>query len=220
MITLLYPRHCACCRVLIPPSRLICDHCLAALPRTVESSFFQDFRGRRYEFDTCAAPFYYEGVVRSGLHQLKFGQHRQSTDFFAVEMADTVGRQFDLVFDRVVCVPLSRRAHKARGFNQSELLASGLARRLDIPFDRRLLVKLYDITQQHGLKGSQRWGNVFGAFETTRPLGGQCVLLVDDVCTTGATLNECAKMLRLAGAKSVFCIVAAMSSPRSCNPGR
>ena len=93
------------------------------------------------------------------------------------------------------------------------MLANELSKRLNLPV-RNYLVKLYDTKQQHTLKESLRSGNVLGIFDVDEKEyspEGKTVLLCDDVKTTGATLNECAKMLKLHGAKDVKCVTATIT---------
>lgn len=110
----------------------------------------------------------------------------------------------------IVPVPLHRYKYNRRGFNQSELLARGLSDKLKAPGGNALL-RHRNTRNQVGLKRHQRLSNLFNAFSCVDPelVIGKEVLLVDDVMTTGTTLNECAKVLRSAGAKKVFGIVLA-----------
>lgn len=115
----------------------------------------------------------------------------------------------------ISCVPLSRAKRRARGFNQAEVLAQGLAERVGVPFVRALRR-----TRETSVQGSQashaaRAANVAGAFVHTRSarrIHGRRVLLVDDVMTSGATLRECARALRRAGAREVEAFVCARAS--------
>jgi len=103
-------------------------------------------------------------------------------------------------------VPLHRQRERERGYNQADLIARPLARRLGLPYRPVLLMRTKPRPDKHILSISERWESVRGAFATRQ--GSQVdnlrVLLVDDVMTTGATLDACAKALRHAGAKSVI----------------
>lgn len=102
---------------------------------------------------------------------------------------------------------------KERGYNQSALLARELSALLGVPADCHALCKSIDTPAQHALKGAERRGNVFGVFEVPAPesVEGKTILLCDDIKTTGATLDECAKTLKLAGAKEVYCVCIAVT---------
>jgi ComF family protein len=127
--------------------------------------------------------------------------------WFADRLVEVVKREAELLAaDVVVPVPLHSQRHRERGYNQAELIARPLARRLGLPHRGVLLLRTRPRPDKHILTFRERWESVRGAF-ATRP-GSQVdklrVLLVDDVMTTGATLDACAKALREAGAKSVI----------------
>ncbi len=127
-------------------------------------------------------------------------------------MAHTVRREYaDIDFDCIVPVPLSRDALRKRRYNQSAVLAKGLADLLDIPY-AELLNKQQTTIPQRELPAYRRSGNVLGVFDATDgvPEGGS-VLLVDDTVTTGSTLDECAKILKLYGAQAVYAVTATVS---------
>ena len=104
----------------------------------------------------------------------------------------------------IVPVPLHRRRKRARGFNQAELLARELSRWMGLPMKRLGLQRVKDTASQTGLTVRQRAENVRGAFSVTKKLDKRRILLIDDVSTTGATLNACAAVLKKAGAESVY----------------
>jgi ComF family protein len=136
--------------------------------------------------------------------------------WFAECLAEVVYTQ-GLQADVVVPVPLHRDRERERGYNQADLIARPLARRLKLPHRAVLLVRTRPRPDKHILSLEERWESVRGAF-ATRP-GSQVdnlrVLLVDDVMTTGATLDACARALRDAGAKSVLglTVARAMRNP-------
>ncbi len=119
---------------------------------------------------------------------------------------------FDSVeYDLVTAVPLSPAKFRRRSYNQSSILGRGLAQRLGIAFLPQCLTRVRDTQSQTKLKAKQRLKNVKGAFKAghTSWLKGRRVLLVDDIMTTGATVNECARALRQAGANDVQVITVA-----------
>ncbi|HOJ35800.1 MAG TPA: phosphoribosyltransferase family protein, partial [Clostridiales bacterium] len=122
----------------------------------------------------------------------------------------------EIAFDCVCFVPESEDVLKERGYNQSRLLAESVSRHLNVPCGE-LLKKLYTTKPQRTLSAAERQGNVLGVFETNPEeiTAGKKILLIDDIKTTGATLDECAKSLLIAGADRVFCAVAAVSPMRA-----
>lgn len=120
----------------------------------------------------------------------------------------------------ITAVPLSLVRLRARGYNQSALLAEVLARATGVPFHRETLRKVVDIPSQTGLRAFHRRLNVAGAFVAEPILArDQRVVLIDDICTTGATLEACANALRKAGASIVWGLtVSGGSNPKQSPP--
>jgi ComF family protein len=149
---------------------------------------------------------YEEGLVRA-IVLLKFEEMNPLADWFADRLAEVVRHCGDaLKVDLVVPVPLHRIRQQERGFNQAELLSKRLATRLKLPHQGVLLVRKRPRPDKHLLTSRERWEAVRGAFATRSgsQVDNRRVLLVDDVMTTGATLDACAKALRDAGASSVI----------------
>jgi ComF family protein len=148
----------------------------------------------------------FEGTGRQAVHELKYTRHWNIATLLGPLMAAKVGRR-DAV---IVPVPLHWRRRSARGFNQSEILARQIGRCLDMPVLTGRLKRTKNTKDQVGLDMESRHNNVVDAFTWIgRPLSGN-VLLVDDVFTTGATLNACAGVLRQAGADAVEAVVFAV----------
>lgn len=112
----------------------------------------------------------------------------------------------DINFDGITYVPMHPIKLLRRGFNQSEVLAQRLSKVLNIKVYDRLLSARYVPKAQHNLTVKERFKNVKGIYTYNYTVTGKTILLVDDIKTTGATLDECAKQLLLAGADNVFCI--------------
>jgi ComF family protein len=141
--------------------------------------------------------------VREAIHGLKFGGRRS----LARPLGDLVGEQCaDVLADRpdaLVPVPLARARERERGFNQAGLVAERLAERLGLRVRPRWLVRLRVTAPQSDLVAVERRANVAGAFAAAPVVAGRHVVVVDDVITTGATVGECARALRAAGARRV-----------------
>lgn len=146
------------------------------------------------------------------LTELKFKGKSYSAELFSEEIARKVISDFpDVHFDFVTFVPMSDNAEKRRGYNQSELLARKVAKRLFLPC-RKTLSKTKDTPKQHYLNASGRRQNLEDAIilkEGTQ-IKGKTVLVLDDIKTTGSTLMVCEQVLLSAGARDVYCAVAAM----------
>lgn len=216
-----YPRRCALCAAVIEPTAEMCPKCAQTVQRVPLPICYHCGAGKRdckcekheNRFAAAfAAPFYYTGGVTHGIHRMKFRQEPDIAQVFGREMAAFARRAYEgVTIDLVTFVPMTRREKRARGYNQSELLAKYAARELLLPMVPTL-EKLYETERQRKLNRRRRSGNVFGVFEVPRPelIEGKRILLCDDLRTTGATLTECAKMLRIRGAREVLCLTAAV----------
>ncbi len=142
----------------------------------------------------------YEGTLAEAIHRLKFQGIRR----LHRPLTDLISHPPDTSIDVVVPVPLSASGLRARGFNQSLLIAHRYARQNGLHLIIDGLRKIKDTVPQIGLPARERAANVRGAYGATRSYAGISVLLVDDVVTTGATADECARVLRRAGARDVM----------------
>jgi ComF family protein len=149
------------------------------------------------------APYAMEGVVREAIHQLKYQGLRAIAPALAEKMTGCIESE-RLEADALVPVPLHRRRLRERGYNQAELLARHIAETTGIPLCTDLLERReYIGPQARSHSQAERWAHVRDAFSARPAASGLRILLVDDVCTTGATLNACAIALRTAWAASV-----------------
>ena len=222
---LLFPRRCPFCgRVLGFLTR--CPDCepeLKKLKRVVPR--LPETERSMEHLSGAASVYQYEGCVRMGILQMKNGMRTDCARELGVWMAAvifgcTFRQQRGIIrleqgpvmrrFDLVVPVPAGS---SRRGYNLPDLLARQLAWALDTPLDRGALVKVRRTGRQEGKNARQRMENVKNAFRAADPasIDGKRVLLVDDVITTGATLSNCAKALRAAGALEVFAVTLAQT---------
>ena len=165
--------------------------------------------------DGLVSVFEYKGILRRMVTKIKFKFVSNMLDT-VVEMLVSMGDFTPLEKKRwlVVGVPMDKRKLESRGFNQAEELAKRLAYYFGWDYGERVLVKVKKTKDQIGLGEKERWVNVRGAFGVSEKLGNmelgeKDVLLVDDVWTTGATMRECAKVLKRAGVRQVWGLVVA-----------
>ena len=208
LLDLLFPPKCPFCgRVLDAPG--ICDACRRELPWTEGDEALRRLSGGL----RCAAPLRYEGLAKAGLHRFKFQGMSSAAGPLGELVARCAAEQFSGEFDTVTWVPVSRRRLRQRGYDQARLLAESACRLWDttpVP----LLCKTVHNPAQSGLRESAaRRANVLGVYAPASPeqTAGKRILLVDDICTTGATLMECARVLREAGAEDVICAAVALT---------
>jgi ComF family protein len=159
---------------------------------------------RRYprDFDQARSLFVYEGPVREAVHALKYHGCRAVARPFGLLLAEHLCGA-DAGVDCVVPVPLHPGRLVTRGFNQAELLARPVARRLGVPCLARALCRAHQEQSQTGLQAGARRANVEQAFRPGSAAVRGRVLLVDDVFSTGATAAACARALRSCGAQQV-----------------
>lgn len=219
---LFFPARCCCCGELTEARALICQTCLAELPHIPLDSCRQCGQSRKscecsrinMLFSGIAVPFYNQGVAQTGVYALKMQQRLDNAQFFGICMAERFSAQFaDVKPDFITAVPMERRKQRRVGFNHAEVLAKIMAKRLKIPYNGRLLKKKKGgIVGQHSLTYRERMRHVQDMFSAQGDLQGKTILLVDDIRTTGATLNACTKQLLLAGADAVYCATALLSN--------
>ena len=205
--SLLFPAACAGCRLPLESGPL-CAKCADGLPRPP----FPGLPERGRPLDGACSPFLYQGVCRDLILALKYEGRLSLIPFFASNMEEEILRLLGKPpADRVLPVPLHSTRLRERTFNQAELLADAVARRLGIPCETQILIRSRPTRPQAELTREERSRNVRGAFDLRRGsfLKGSRLLLVDDVLTTGATAGACALLLKKAGARSVWIVTAA-----------
>ncbi len=228
VLSLFYPSHCAACECDTLGGAHLCAKC-ADGARTIEPPFCercsQPFQGaidgtftcsncldRHFHFDCAVSHFRSAGVVREFIHRFKYDGHfflrHQLADWLAAALDDARIRATP--GDFLVPVPLHSARFREREFNQAEVLARLLVTRSGMPILHCLRRIRYTSTQTR-LDRHERMENLRGAFrvrQTSRVIGRH-LILVDDVFTTGSTVDECARVLRVAGAASVRVITVA-----------
>lgn len=200
VLDLLFPPKCPFCgRVLDRPG--VCGACEADLP------WVPDGEAVRILGDgfPCASPLWYEGAARRGILEFKFQGNSAAAGPFGELLARCAAERFSGEFDTVTWAPVSGKRLRKRGYDQAELLARAACRLWDTK-PLKLLEKRRDNPAQSGLDSAEeRWANVREIYRALPEAAGRRILLVDDICTTGATLLACAAALREAGAESVLC---------------
>ena len=157
----------------------------------------------------------FQGAVREAIHRLKYRRDIGLAEALSRPMIGSM-QKLNWSLDIITSVPLGLVRFEQRGYNQATLLARPIALYLKIPFSTRILVRTRETSSQVGLTVKERHENMADAFRTDRKfVKGKNVLVVDDVATSGATLNACAKALLDAGASSVygFALARAIFSP-------
>jgi ComF family protein len=156
----------------------------------------------------CEAWGEYRGSLERVLQAMKFDRHDFFDDALASLLEETLRARGDLRFDAIAAVPMSRAKERKRGYNQAELLARALARRIGVAYVP-LLSRRGEQQMQSSLPKHARAANVRFAFAASPEAKDRSILIVDDICTTGETLRACAAELAAAGAARVCAIAVA-----------
>ena len=195
--------------VLIPEPK--CDIC--GLPQS-KAGVCLSCQEMKPAYDALRSWAAFEGPIRKALHRIKYRQDLGLGDTLAAEMLHYVNRQ-NWHIDLVIPVPLGKKRFRERGYNQVGLIARPLALAKGWKYAPRYLKRARETISQVGLSANEREKNVHGAFVIEgNKVDGKSVLVVDDVSTTGATLNSCAKALINGGAREVYALSLARALPR------
>ncbi len=208
LLHLIYPLKCLICQEEMEPGppRGLCPNCFNKIQRNFSSSSSGPTSETKYYFNQIYSACSYQGIIKESIQLLKY-----KGKLILIEQLSRIMIEFareNKVFtgiDYLGFVPLHRTRLKEREFNQSRLLALKLSRHFEVPLLDNLLKRVRPTPSQTNLSKEERFKSlreVFAARENEE-IKGKIILLVDDVFTTGATLNECAKVLREAGVKQV-----------------
>lgn len=228
ILNLFFPPRCAFCSEIINwipmPKHMLCEECLSKI------SFINmkacKYCGKQLKTDTgrvcpqCTGGKYYSevfssceysGLIRDKLLEYKFKGNKQLYKVFASFIIDKLKMTNQAGFDIIISVPLHLSKLEERGYNQSELIAKEIAQYFSISLSINNLVKSKQTESQSKLDKKGRGINVKGAFciSDNHEVIGKRVLLVDDIITTGTTVNECSKVLLQAGAEEVYVVTVA-----------
>lgn len=222
LLALAFPPRCLLCGAATEGVKVLCERCAAELPslegvrcrrcqealNDIRLDLCHSCGTRAWEFDLARSLGSYKGAWGNLVRALKFDGERAVAQLLCTRLAAylTDEEPFEKI-DVVTYVPMSRSDRRKRGFNQAHLLAQGIGRRIGIPA-HRLLEKVRKTPPQAALLAHERRKNLRGAFRLIRSGKGR-VLLVDDIYTTGSTVEECARTLKGGGYEAVYVLTVA-----------
>lgn len=207
---LLFPPKCIFCNEIldIKNEEFICDKCPSKIP-----FFNKEIAIRTGDFyDGVICTFSYKGIVRDAIIRYKFHNKISYCRVFARFLKDKIKESDNLPnIDLILSVPLHKKKEQIRGYNQAHLIANELSKLLEIEEQPHILKRTKNTKTQSLLPKYKRQSNVKEAFVVidSSQIIGKNILLIDDIITTGSTLNECSRVLKEAGAKNIFVAVLA-----------
>ncbi len=215
LLWLFFPKRCVVCGKIIKRHKDLCGECDANIERIEKSckvcgATLKHCECKRnvYRFSGCVAPFYKGENSMKMIYRFKLHAQLDSAEFLADRICAKIKEYYaDQKFDVVTAVPISKLKYLSRGYNHSEVIARALAKKIGVEY-KRLLNKNNFRKSQHTLTRAQRYENVNGMFRYIEQVNYKKVLLIDDIKSTGATLNECTKELLFSGVEEVYCATA------------
>lgn len=209
LLHLFYPARCPVCGEIINASESFCGGCCEKINR-----YDGKFKLRNSKSFTAA--FIYDENITPAINLLKNGICGNADFALGNELAARLKENgTGGLIDVIVPVPMFKSDKRTRGYNQSELIAKTVGKALDIPVSARAVVKVRRTAPQKNLNRIMRTINILKAFSVAEPetLSGKSVLVIDDICTTGNTLEEIAKTLIKSGVKEVHCASCCKTPP-------
>ena len=208
VLDLLYPPVCGICGKI--DQKELCPKCAIKL-RNLEKARLYAYPHTHFEKHFYLFP--YEGIIREKLIQYKFQGKSYLSTFFAkiLQNHEKMSRLLEK-YDIIIPVPMYSKKEKLRGYNQTALIAKEIAKAYqNLIYDGKSLQKIKDTKMQSSLNKKQRKNNIKNAYNVTnqQKIKDKKIVLLDDIYTTGATANECSKMLKQAGAKEILVVTIA-----------
>ncbi len=216
-VSLVFPRVCLNCKeVLLKNEEYVCTNCRVGLPVTNYhldplNPIFQKFVSvPKVNFASTFLHFHKAGIAQHLLHALKYGGNfeigEKLGEWFGEHVRDSIG-----TYDLIIPVPIHKNKIRSRGYNQSDAIASGLSRSLDIKTDAGVVSRIRETTTQTKKSKVERWKNVEKIFSVSDPdqLVDKSVIVVDDVITTGATTCSLCLELENAGVGNISVLAVA-----------
>lgn len=222
VLEFIYPPRCVFCNEIIEvgKSKLICDNCKNNIrfiegdtclkcgkplndneEKTCKQCLKYDFVYKKGISLLC-----YEGFARDAIHRFKYKNHPEYAKIFAQLMYDYSEDKTFFNANYLIPIPMFIKKKKSRGFNQAELIANEFSKISNIPVLEDVLIRIKKTKKQSDLNFKERQNNIKDAFKVERSdrIKNKNILLIDDIYTTGSTINECSKILLDAGARDIY----------------
>ena len=220
ILNVLYPERCPVCHGILKGKNFVCPSCRQKLPyikepkckkcgkeiEKEEQEYCRDCQRFSHSFDKGGAVFAYDQLMRKSISMFKYHNRREYARFYAMEMYEHCRHFLNTCNpDVILPVPIHRQKKRQRGFNQAELVAKRLGKMMEVPVDCKYLIRWEKTVPQKELSRQKRKANLkqaFGVKKTDRTY--ERVLIVDDIYTTGATIDAISEILRENKVKIIF----------------
>lgn len=222
LLDMVYPRTCPVCSGIPPRGEYVCEDCRVKLPYIKgprcmkcskpilekEEEYCYDCMKKKHSYVSGRAVWVYDDVMRESIARYKYKGSLEYAEFYGKEIADCHGKWIKVHGDILVPVPLHKRKQRIRGYNQAEVLAKIIGEKLQIPVRSKGLYRSRDTLPQKELNDAERLKNLAKAFEADKEQfsPAEKVMLVDDIYTTGSTIEACTKALQKAGVREIYFI--------------
>ena len=212
----IYPRRCPVCDDVLPIGQLICDICVdkfvkikeplckncGKIIESEEDEYCKDCSEKKFIYNEGRGVFLYNKLMKDSISRFKYKARCDYADYYVECIYKELKKYIeDLHIDVIMPVPIHRNKLRIRGFNQAGLIARGLARKMKIDYLEDVLIRVEDTKPQKELSSIDRRNNLINAIsindKVTIPEYINNILLIDDIYTTGATINACAKKIKL-----------------------
>ena len=220
-LNLLFPRRCAVCDGILQETKAgICPECRRKLvyirePRCrkcgkqlldEEEEYCAGCKGNQKNFDRGIVLFAYNDAMKKSIYRFKYANRREYSRFYAAEICRCLGKEIArFSADAIVPVPLHKKRQKKRGYNQAELIAAQVGQHMGIPVKTRLLIRSKNTKALKKMRRTERENNLKKAFKIwENDVKLDTVIIIDDILTTGSTINEISGVLKEAGIKKVY----------------
>lgn len=226
--------YCICCENIIDSTRpySLCDACVRNLHWANENTCKKcgKILGKNYRREFCNDCYEIEHLFEKGFTCAEYGMYEKliirdykyhGKPYFGDKLAEIMFDRLaleDLSFDLILPIPMHKSKERKRGYNQAALLAKGIGRRMEVPFDKNLMLRTKRTKPMNKMSPQERRDNVKDAFTLSREkvkiVKDKTILLVDDIFTTGSTLDECSRLLLNNGARKIYMICFAAGGNR------
>lgn len=226
LIELIYPKRCPICeRIVLPKGAFICKECYENLQwvnapyclkcgKPIQDStkeYCYDCENKDFHYEYGYGMWIYDENLRRSIVGFKYKNRREYADFYVDELAKHYKEKImRMGAEVIVPVPVHKRRYRQRGYNQAAILAQGLGERLNLPVEEELLIRSRYTMPQKSLDDKERLKNLEQAFAVNPKISeqylGSRILLIDDIYTTGSTIEACTKVLLQAGVGNVYYI--------------